>query len=219
MKTNTQRGSAALWIIVAVIIVLATGGYLYMKSNQPQNAPEQSGTIATPSTSSVTCDQVFPLDVLQHAFSVVSFSKSANTITPPNAEDAAAWPLVCSYDDLSIQPKPSPFPFYVGMVTLPDGGAPSDNPYTIKSQYTGAVNAQKPGLYNLPCVASTIGTQSTECVGPVASNGDQQTSAIIVFIASNNKFVATVSLLGTGSNIKQVVEQMAKEVDSKLSSY
>src|SRR4051812_11436954 len=102
---NTTKGSAALWVIV-IILVLSAGAFLYFKTTGSQgNASQSSNLQSTPdfgstdvqdtatmpatgttppaqtvNSSTVSCSKVFPMDVVQKYIPSYSFALSGGMI-------------------------------------------------------------------------------------------------------------------------------------------
>ena len=219
---NTQRGSAILWVIIAIII-LGAGGYFYYSNSQPKingvvidrssttaKIPGQSDSNSVPAStmssqsqtssgnvSSFSCDNVFPLNLLQKSFPTFQF-------TPRADNGSRGVGFFCDYDSAK---NPS-LPGYDANIEMYQPGiavySVTDESYDLTLS-----TAQKMGE---TCTSSVVGSKSSECV-------DNQVDSIL-FISTNNKYIVLVSLTTMDSTYKKVgvVEQMAKEIDSKLSS-
>jgi len=229
MKANTQKGSTALWVIIlAMIIIVGGGAYYYFNRSHPVQTPvitdQQSSsatgnhlnTIKTNITSSnvsnLTCDQVFPLDVVKIAFPSAS-----------NAELKGGYAqgvgLSCTYNfviDLTN------FQTVTASVGVPDLSVDTydtqlnnlDGMY--KSYAIPGASVNSSGCTSI----NNIGIRSDKCIGVIKNSIVETDMVQIVFITSNNKYTAS-AVLGvppTVLNKEKIVEQMAKEVNAKLSS-
>lgn len=235
-----------LWVVIGVVVVLVVGGIVlavshsgrsnsynicngtncsggsngYVPSNGANNGEGNSGLTGGSSSSSAanwSCSNIFPLDVLQAAFPTLTFTTSGSGLDNINAYGGFG----CDYS-----------------ATLSGGGfcmaTVAGNSATsrfLDSKYNSGVNVAK-GTYSaaamdnggsIPyaCTNGSIGLQSTECTSTTAQpDPDSSTLANLdegVYESTNNSYVYSVSLMCNGANTQQTMEQMAQEINSKLS--
>jgi len=226
MKTNinTQRGSAALWIIVAVVVVLGTGGYLYLKNSQipsgvapvensvPKDKstsannsntsiPQQTTTQSSPNNlSNLNCGQILPVSFLQNNFPSVQFTASS---------DMSGDGLSCAYIG-GLDNKNNSYTF---ALAISANSKDTDYVSTIIESQNMVKNSGGPFLN---CVIVNIGFNSAEC----SSASIDLKVFDTYFVTSNGKYSVTMTLLSplSPSDQKLISEKVAKVVDSNLSS-
>ena len=213
---NYQKGSATLWVIIAAIIVVAIIGYVvYSRSNQSQsnsyatnNSVTQQGLSETPAVtntkqaSTFGCDQVFPYDIMDAAFPSAKFQASGRVSAV----------MQCSYGGGSLS-QSGDFGQYIGMLLI--------YPYNAYIYSTNVKDAQSgTGPYKFTCSTGDIGSQSVMCSAVVSAYGQHQTVTEVIFVSSNHKYNAVVSITTPDSALdkQSIIEKMAKEADTKLSA-
>jgi len=237
-----DQGSATLWVVIVLVIILAAGGYMYFKNSQrsSQNISSQTDDLnsipavqstgdntsvtvqaqdssinsqsntmnaAPNNVSSLTCNQIFPSDVVQKMFP--SPTASVKGLYTKGVG------LNCEY--LLDDPKT----FTAGVtasVIIPDLGVESYD--TVLGNLTNGLKGLTSSYKCTP--TNNVGTKSSECIYAQKSIIETINSSEVVFSSSNNKYLVAVVLSQqvplTASDQEGIILQMAKEVDSKLSS-
>ena len=228
---NNQKGSVALWVMgLAIIIGLIAAGIYVMKNrgisasssgnSQIETTDSQAGQPTSPITpsgstvdmtpidaSNISCDNVFPLDIVQKNFpsggKVTSYYKKGVGLTC----DYTITDMHTFASEVSVQviiPELSPSDF---------DNALDQGEQVIKSLASAS---------SIDCTPSTIGKKSVECSYVLKGPYADQTFDQFIFITTSGKYNASVVVTQAVpvkvADQQGVTLEMTKEVDAKLSS-
>lgn len=243
MKTNTQKGSVALWIVIAAVVVLGAGTYYYYthSSNSNGSSSAQDNVSSTGNPFGVV-DNGTPTannptntanNIMQSAATPPAPSGQTNTVsaTLPSATN-----LTCGSISTMVNSM-------VPTVSWKAAGGPQPSK-TLNCSYIGFGSAGMTGIFsvwldqNLPTVSQAVndfektapsgGFSSINCAQSSFISGSSECSWVFkvaaskisglsaAFVSSDGKYTVGVGLgLPSGAD-QQMVEQIAKEINSKI---
>jgi hypothetical protein len=231
---NNQTGSAMVWVIVMIVILLGVGGFFYLKNSQPQVSTNPQASDINPFTGlpEVTGDSVNTgaSDSSTYTGGTTDHPTATGATTrPAPAQPGASADASCSaimplntlrgtYPDFKV----SPGALADGVLTCGGKGGSTQSNLTIV-----AISIfPSPNFYDLTlqgisdqftCRPAKAGIKSSLCL-PKETNSYTR-NIMVVLAASDGKHVATVSLIGPSqSDQSQFALQMSTELNPKLAS-
>ena len=229
-----------MWVIIAAVVVVG-GIFVIYKSSSPFATSSVADSITATSTcvttatstdatstpcggpivvdpgssnssnnfGTLTCGQIFPTSQIDQAFPTLKFKlvKSAAS----NSRH-----LICAYDSMTVSKGVAII--YEGLVTVyPLDPAVYQDSITGYNMLMSVRNNSSSGISGIECTAGDIGIKSSTCTGSL-SVGPDKAIAEVIFASSNKNYdvVVNLSTPTAVAGASQIVEQMAKEVNSKL---